>query len=125
MPEERTLNILLVDDEEIVHETLDYYLTDCGHRITRTYDGPTALESVETHPYDLAFVDIRMPGMDGIALLEQIRSLRPKMTVIIMTGHGSDDIEAEVLRLGALAMLVKPIRLIELDDILAKHGLQA
>ena len=117
---EHPLDILLVDDEEIVHQTIGDYLSDCGHRVDRALDGPSALEAVESSSYDLAFVDVRMPGIDGISLLTRFREHRPEMPVVIITGHGNVEMADEALRLGAVELLVKPIRLLDLDAILEK-----
>ena len=113
------LRILLVDDEEIVHQTIGDYLSDCGHQVEKSLDGRAAVQAVERVSYDLALVDVRMPGMDGLAFLDRVGELCPEMPVVIITGHGDAEMENEVRRRGAAGFLVKPIRLRELDSLLA------
>jgi len=115
---ERSLNIILADDEEIVHQTIAGYLRDLGHSVDGVYDGLAALESIKERDYDLALVDIRMPGMDGLSLLAEVQGICPEMSVVIITGHGNMDIAIQALRLGATDFLTKPIKLLELDAVL-------
>jgi DNA-binding NtrC family response regulator len=114
------LHILLVDDEKVVHQTLCSYLEDLGHKVISAYDGYTALEILKQHPFHLALVDIRMPGMDGMTLLEKIPEVRPEMPIVMISGHGSMESVVQALRLGAADFLTKPVKLLELDTILEK-----
>ena len=123
MTMEHSLNILLADDEEIVHQTLAGYLWDLGHRVDGVHDGLAALKSIETNDYDIAIVDIRMPGMDGFSLLEKIQEIRPDISVVIITGHGNMDTVIRALRLGATDFLEKPVKLLELDAVLERSAL--
>ena len=120
MTEQLSLCILLVDDEEIIHRTIGDYLSNAGHHIERAYDGTAALKSIEANDYDLAMIDIRMPGMDGISLLSKIQEIRPVMPVVIVTGHGTMETVIQSLRLGAADFLIKPIKLFELDAVVEK-----
>jgi len=114
------LHILLSDDEEIVHQTIVSYLHDLGHRVDAVYDGSVALKSIQEHDYDVAILDEKMPGMNGIDLLAKAQEIRPEMPVIIITGHGTMDTAIQALKLGASEYLIKPIRLLELDTVLEK-----
>jgi DNA-binding NtrC family response regulator len=114
------LHILLVDDEEVVHQTLCDYLHDLGHVVESARDGHAALKILKDNYYDLALVDIRMPGIDGMSLLEKIPEIRPEMPIVIITGHGSMESAIQALRLGAADFLTKPIKLLELDAVLEK-----
>jgi DNA-binding NtrC family response regulator len=116
----RALHILLVDDEEIVHKTLGDYLRDLSHRVEDARDGLTGLKRIEANDYDLALIDIRMPGMDGLALLNKAQALRPEMSVVLITGHGNMEAVVQALRLGAADFLTKPIKLLELDAVVEK-----
>ena len=116
----QTLRILLADDEEIVHQTIGDYLNECGHRVDKVYDGAAALEAIGGCEYDLALVDVRMPRLDGLALLEKAEHLRPEMSTVIITGHGSMEMVIQALRLGAADFLNKPIKLLELEAVLEK-----
>lgn len=117
---EHFLNILLVDDEEIVHQTIASYLSDLGHRVDKVHDVPAALRSIEACDYDLALVDIRMPGMDGLSLLAKVHEIHPETSVVIITGHANMDMAIQSLKLGAADFLTKPIKLLELDAVLEK-----
>ena len=115
-----SLYILLSDDEAIIHQTIANYLRDLGHRVDGFYDGPAALESIKKNDYDIAIIDERMPGMNGIDLLTEARKLRPEMSVVIITGHGNMDRAIKALKLGASEYLIKPVGLLELDTVLEK-----
>lgn len=117
---DRSLDILIVDDEIIVHDTLGEYLRECGHSIYNCHDGSVALTELQKRAFDLALIDVRMPGMSGAELLEEIQSLHPGMPVVMVTGHGNVDMAEQMQELGALAFLIKPVRLLELDDIVTR-----
>ena len=120
MCSEGSMRILLVDDEEIVHHTLGPYLKDLGHLMDNAYEGVTALRLIEANNYDLALIDIRMPGMDGLSILSKIKEMCPELSVIMITGHGNMETVIQALRLGAVDFLAKPVKLFELDAVLEK-----
>jgi len=117
---EQPLKILLIDDEEVVHQALSPYLKDSGHDVDNVRDGANALKLVDKNDYDLALIDIRMPRMDGIAVLEKIGEMRPELSSVIITSHGNMELVIQALRLGAADFLTKPIKLLELDVVLEK-----
>jgi len=117
---EHPLNILLADDEEIIHQTIGEYLEELGHKVDGVRDGISALKAIELGNYDLALVDIRMPGMQGLSLLARIQEIQPDISVVIITAHGSMEIAVQALRLGAMDFLSKPIQLLELDAMLER-----
>ena len=114
------LEVIIVDDEEIVHTTIGDYLRDVGHHVEGTRNGIDALEKIKTHEYDLALVDIRMPRMDGLTLLEEIQKTRPELSVILITAHGTMETVVQALRLGAVDFLTKPVKFLELDAVIEK-----
>jgi DNA-binding NtrC family response regulator len=114
------LNILLADDEDIIHETIGGYLTESGHSVNDVFDGHAALRAIKEDEYDLALVDLQMPGMDGMSLLAKVREMRPEMSVAIITGHGNMDVAIQALRLGVADFLTKPVKLLELDAVLMR-----
>lgn len=120
MTPETKLNVLLVDDEEIIHQTLGDYLHDLGHDVDSVYDGSSGAKSLIDQDYDLALVDIRMPGMDGLSLLSRVHEVRPELLIVIITGHGDMKTAIQALRLGAADFLPKPIKLLDLDAVLEK-----
>ena len=115
-----SLQVLIVDDENIVHETLGGFLHEFGHQVESAWDGNEALEILQAKDFDLVLIDVRMPGMNGLALLEKVREIRPRLATVIITGHGDPAMAEEATRLGVLDFLIKPIRLAELLNILAK-----
>lgn len=114
------IRVLLVDDEEIIHQTIGDYLRDCGHLVEQAREGVAALKLMAENEYDLSLVDLRMPGMDGMALMHKAQKLQPLMSVVLITGHGTMETVIEALRLGAADFLPKPIKLRELDAVLEK-----
>jgi len=116
------LDILIVDDEQIVHETLGDYLTDMGHRVVHAVDGKLGLDRMRETEFDVALVDIRMPRLDGMALIDKAQAICPETSYVVITGHAEMQTAIEALRRGAADFLVKPIKLEELDAVLAKSG---
>jgi len=116
----KPLRILIADDEEIVRHTLGHYLRELGHEIDEAMDGVQALKKIDKGDYDLALVDVRMPGMDGLTLLGKIRDLNSDTSVVIITAHGNMEMTIKALRLGAADFITKPVKLFELDAVVEK-----
>ena len=116
------MQILLVDDEQIVRQTLGDYLRDSGHRVDEACDGLAAVQSLQTHDHDhdLALVDVRMPGMDGFDLLAKVGQLSADMPVVMITANADMETAVQALRQGAADFLSKPVKLQELDAVLEK-----
>jgi len=107
--------ILIADDEEGLRWVLEKGLKRAGYRVTAVKDGESALEEIETEPFDLILLDIRMPGMDGLSLLSQVRKLAPEAQVVIMTAHGTMETAIQAMQRGAYDYLAKPF---DLDEVL-------
>jgi DNA-binding NtrC family response regulator len=101
--------ILVADDEEIVRTNVQEFLRSHGYVVDGASDGNAALERVLDEDYALVLTDIRMPGMDGIELLQRVVTERPETFVLIMTAYASVETAVEALRLGAYDYLLKPI----------------
>ncbi|GAH63841.1 unnamed protein product, partial [marine sediment metagenome] len=101
-------NILVVDDDKSVRTTFSSVLRKEGYRVTAVENGYEAIKAIDEESFDLALVDLRMPGLDGIEVLEKIKSRRPKTRVIIYTGYGSVTTAVEAIRKGAADYLSKP-----------------
>lgn len=101
-------NILVVDDDMSVRTTFSSILRKEGYRVTAVKDGYEAIKAIDEEDFDLALVDLRMPGLDGIEVLEKIKSRRPQTRVIIYTGYGSITTAVEAMRKGAADYLTKP-----------------
>lgn len=114
-----TKTILIVDDEEAVLYVLKNSLIKLGHdiRILTAQNADTALKFMEKYQVDLLITDYRLPGMNGLELLETIHNVQPNTRVIFMTAYGSDKVEAEVNKLNSFAYLNKPLNLTTFREI--------
>ena len=101
-------NILVVDDDMSARTTFSSVLRQEGYRVTAVKNGYEAIKAIDEESFDLALVDLRMPGMDGIEVLEKIKTRRPQTRVIIFTGYGSITTAVEAMRKGAADYLNKP-----------------
>jgi two-component system, NtrC family, response regulator AtoC len=101
--------VLVADDEEGIRDFLAEALEDDGHAVVTVADGLQAAERLRSDGFDLMITDLRMPGMDGIALVRAARGEQPEMEIIVLTAHGSVDTAVEAMKLGAFDYLQKPI----------------
>jgi len=104
------MSIMVVDDEEIVRESLFHWFKKYGHAVETASSGVEALDKLEKYPFQLLFVDIKMPGMDGIELLEKVKIEYPDTIVIIITAYGSIESAVKAMRIGASDYLLKPFK---------------
>lgn len=102
------IRILLVDDEEDLVEFLSHRLLKKGFFIAAAHSGAEAVAAVERQTFDVAIVDLKMPEMDGIEVLERAKDLQPYLEVLMLTGHGSHESALEAGRLQAYRYLQKP-----------------
>jgi two-component system, NtrC family, response regulator HydG len=102
-------SILVVDDEVDTCRNLSDILIDLGYRVDVAHDGPSALDLVRRNAYDLALLDLRMPGMDGLELFHRIRQLRSGTVGIIVTAYAGTDTTERALAAGACQVLAKPV----------------
>ena len=101
-------SILIVDDEENLRLTLSRILNKAGYNITTASSGEEALNLTQAGAFELAFIDLLMPGMGGLALLKEFRKLYPEMPVLILTANATLDSAIEAVRQGARDYLLKP-----------------
>jgi NtrC-family two-component system response regulator AlgB len=104
-------NIVVVDDEKNIRNHLATYVTGLGHSVETAADATAALAAIERRPPDIVFSDVRMAGMDGLALLREIRQRRPETVVVLMTAYATVPQAVEAMRAGAYEYLVKPFSL--------------
>jgi DNA-binding NtrC family response regulator len=102
------LSILVVDDEPIVVQSLGDWFRQDGHTVDTAQSAREALKLVAEKDYDLAFLDIKMPGVDGIELQARLSAVKPDMTVIIMTAYASVETAVKALKAGAYDYISKP-----------------
>ncbi len=110
-------SILIVDDEESIRSFMVELLQEAAYEADPAASAEDALEMLQRKRYGIIFTDLRMPGMDGIALLAKIKEKDPNSEVIVLTSHSSVASAVEALRLGAYDYLMKPVD--KLDDVLA------
>jgi DNA-binding NtrC family response regulator len=106
--------VMLVDDERDFLETLAKRLEKRNLRVFKAGDGETALEIIRQTTVDVVALDMRMPGMDGIAVLQAIKAFDPAIEVVMLTGHASVEAAFEGLEKGAFDYLMKPVGIDEL-----------
>ena len=109
--------VLVVDDEKDFVEMLSLRLKEEGEKVTPAYSGKECLETLEEKEIDVVILDIKMPGMDGIETLKEIKKRFPLVEVIMLTGHGTIETAVEGMKLGASDYLLKPA---DFDDLSAK-----
>ena len=112
--------ILLVDDEERFLTTTQKVLHKKGYEVFTATSGAAALKVLGEKSVDVAILDVKMPGMDGIATLKEIKRYHPLVEVIMLTGHGTFESAVEGLKSGATDYLTKPSDIAELLDKVAE-----
>lgn len=114
------MKILVVDDEEGARELFNTILTDEGYEVALAVDGEEALNRMKGDAYDLVVTDIKMPGMDGLQLLQELRKVGSTADVIMVTAYGEVESYLKAMSLGAAEYINKPIRIKELKRIVHK-----
>lgn len=112
--------ILIVDDELVVRDSLNRMFQDEGYETRAVASGREALEGLNPADYDLALLDIRMPGMDGMELHARLHEIDPDLMIIIMTGYASVETAVQALKRGAYDYIVKPVDPDELLHLISK-----
>src|SRR2546426_2822507 len=100
MSASRSLRILFADDEKSLQEFMRSELPRLGHEVSVCPDGKSAVKALEKGGFDAAILDLRMPGLNGIEVLEHLRRVAPDVEAVIMTGHASMETAIEAVRLG-------------------------
>ncbi|WP_243312164.1 response regulator [Fundidesulfovibrio agrisoli] len=111
--------ILVVDDERDYNETIVKRLRRRGFEAETALSGPEALELLGRKSFDVALLDIMMPGMDGIEVLRELKKRTPEVEVILLTGHASVESGVLGMSIGANSYLLKPV---DFDELLAAIG---
>jgi signal transduction histidine kinase len=114
MADEQTPTVLVVDDERDFLDNLGRRLELRGLHVFTAGSGPEALRILDADPVDVVVLDVRMPGMDGIETLRRIKETRPRIEVVMLTGHADLESALEGMRFGFFDYLTKPVRLPEL-----------
>lgn len=108
--------ILVVDDDAGMAETMVDIFEDLGYAVDAASDGHKALEMVRDHAYDIALIDIKMPGINGVDTFKQVKDISPDTRVAMMTAFTTDELIDEAYHEGATEVFFKPL---ELDRVMA------
>ncbi len=114
-----TMKLMLVDDEERFLATTQKLLLKKGLEVMTATSGPEALDLLRNHIIHVVILDVKMPGMDGIETLKEIKRAHPLVEVIMLTGHATVESAIEGLKSGAMDYLIKPS---DIEDIISKAG---
>lgn len=115
---DRKANILIVDDDEGMARTTAMILGRKGYAVATAENGPEALKMIEGEPFDVIFLDIKMPLMDGVEAHRRIKEIRPDAVVVMMTAYAVEDLVQEALEDGAWGILYKPLDFDRVVDII-------
>ena len=110
------IRVLVVDDEEELVSALVERMEMRDIHAVGVTEGRAAIERVDAEPFDVALVDLKMPGMDGLQVIRSLLRRRPRLKCVLLTGHGAAENEARGRACGAVACLMKPVAL---EDLLA------
>jgi DNA-binding NtrC family response regulator len=113
-------SILVVDDEETIRELLRDALEAKGFKVIAVPTGNEALEEAKKTPYTCVFLDIIMPGLNGLETFLALKKIDPKINVVLMTAYSVEELVKEALEKGAITCLYKPFKLKEIFDLLEK-----
>jgi DNA-binding NtrC family response regulator len=124
MPQKAT--ILVIDDELNLRRTLAFILQRAGYLVVTAADGLDALRCLVTGSFDLVFIDLRLPDVEGIRLADEIHKIYPQIPVIILTGHPTLETKTEATKQAIAAYLAKPIDptqiLAKVEEVLEKNN---
>ena len=115
--ERKKFRILVVDDELVVRDSLKEWLEEEGYTVAMAASGADALAVLEAGAFHLMLLDVKMPGMDGVEVLELAKSRSPDLTVVMMTAYATVETAVAAMKIGAMDYLIKPF---EMDSLLAK-----
>lgn len=119
-----SLDILIVEDEASQRTVLKGFLKKLGHRVHEAEDGNGAISVAKDSYLDLVLLDLKMPGMDGIQVLGELKKINPELEIILVTAYGTIDTAVNAMKLGAFDYLTKPIDLEELVAVIDKVARQ-
>ena len=103
-----SIRLLLVDDEKGFVDVLSKRMAKRNIRVTKAYSGTEAIQALRRHDFDMAVLDLKMEDMDGIEVLKIFKKMDPGLSVIMLTGHGSEKAAEEGIKYGASDYLTKP-----------------
>lgn len=114
------MKILVVDDEQVMRDLFTRVLKLKGYLVTTVDSGKEAVEKVKEEEFNIAFVDVIMPEMDGVETFKAIKEVNPKVHIVMMTGFAVEDKIKEAMRQGAIDYLYKPFDIVEIMTVIGK-----
>jgi CheY-like chemotaxis protein len=108
--------VLVVDDDPTVRKSIDRVLSNKGYAVITAQNGEEALRKLNEEKYDLVYTDIRMPGVDGLEVAEQLKARKPWTPVVIITGYGTDEAQARAKAAGVASFVQKPLSPAVIED---------
>jgi DNA-binding response OmpR family regulator len=115
---DKALRILVADDDVNIGETFRRIITSLGHACDVVPDGRECLRKISQAPYDILFLDLIMPKLDGEAVLQSLKSRTDPLDIVIISSEDDEEVIADILRRGATAFIVKPISLESVEQVL-------
>lgn len=112
------IRIAVIDDEKISAIRLQEHLIDSGYPVDVFFDGESFLQSFRCSPHELVVTDMKLPGLDGLTIMKEIKAHRQETEVVVITGYATVDSAIEAIKEGAFHYLTKPIRLDEFDNLI-------
>jgi len=122
--EQPSIRLLIVDDEEDLTTFLAHRLRNRGLEVSMALSGSEAVAAAHEHTFDVAIVDLKMPDLDGITVMEELKAQQPFVEILMLTGHGSHDSAWEAGRLQAFRYLLKPFDFDELYELILAAAAQ-
>lgn len=115
-------SVLIVDDNISLSKTLTFVLKRKGYQACPARNGPDAIEMIKEMPFDLIFMDIKMPLMNGVDTYKRIKKIRPDTVVMMMTAYAVEDLVQEALKEGAYGVLYKPFDIEQVLTLIKRVG---
>ena len=116
------LRVLVIDDDRFHAETVAEVLEKVGNQVTVATSGKTGADSIDRDEFDVVLTDLRMSGIDGLAIVRKAREEQPEAEVVVMTGFGDVKTAVEAMKLGALHYLQKPLDMAEVRAITPRRS---
>jgi len=116
----KSLKVLVIDDESVICDACHLVLSENGHAVDRCATGKTGLLAIERGAYDVILLDMKLPDIDGMEILETLRAEMPAQYVIVMTGYSTMSNAVQAMKLGAADYLSKPFTDDELIEAVEK-----
>ena len=111
-----SISVLLIDDDREYLDILSERLTIRGMEVATAESGPTALDLIQKSQFDVLVLDLQMPTMDGLQVLEQLAAIKPDQPVLLLTGHATVAKGVQAMKLGAADVIEKPVNIRELVE---------